>query len=161
MQIIAQGWLVYEISGSELALGVVSSASAIPVLLISPWGGVIVDRVSKRHLLLITQSSSMLLAFTLSALVFTDVVRVWHVVLLAVAMGVVSSFDGPARQAFVVEMVGHEDLPNAIALNSMTFNSGRIIGPAIGGVLLVTLGAAWCFFSTACRSWRCSSACST
>ncbi len=88
----------------------------------------------------------MLLAFTLSALVFTDVVRVWHVVLLAVAMGVVSSFDGPARQAFVVEMVGHEDLPNAIALNSMTFNSGRIIGPAIGGVLLVTLGAAWCFF---------------
>jgi len=146
MQIIAQGWLVYEISGSELALGVVSSASAIPVLLISPWGGVIVDRVSKRHLLMITQSSSMLLAFTLSALVFTDVVRVWHIVLLAVAMGVVSSFDGPARQAFVVEMVGHEDLPNAIALNSMTFNSGRIVGPAIGGVLLVTLGAAWCFF---------------
>ena len=146
MQIIAQGWLVYAISGSELALGVVGSASAIPVLLISPWGGVIVDRVSKRHLLLITQSTAMLLAFTLAALVFTDVVRVWHIVLLAVGVGVVNSFDGPARQAFVVEMVGHDDLPNAIALNSMTFNSGRIVGPAIGGVLLVTLGAAWCFF---------------
>jgi len=146
MQIIAQSWLVYEISGSELALGVVGSASAIPALLITPWGGVLVDRVSKRHLLLLTQTTSMLLAFTLATLVFTDVVRVWHIVLLAVGVGIFNSFDGPARQAFVVEMVGHEDLPNAIALNSMTFNSGRIIGPAIGGVLLVTIGAAWCFF---------------
>ena len=146
MQVIAQGWLVYEISGSELALGIVGSAAAIPALLITPWGGVIVDRVSKRHLLLVTQSTSMLLAFILATLVFTDVVQVWHIVLLAVGVGIVSSFDGPARQAFVVEMVGREDLSNAIALNSMTFNSGRIIGPAIGGVLLVTLGAAWCFF---------------
>lgn len=145
MQIIAQGWLVYQISNSELALGIVGSASAIPALIISPWGGVLVDRVSKRHLLLVTQSFSMLFALTLAALVFTDVVRVWHIVLLAVGVGIVNSFDNPARQAFVVEMVGHEDLPNAIALNSMTFNSGRIIGPAIGGVLLVTLGAGWCF----------------
>ena len=146
MQIIAQGWLVYAISGSELALGVVGFAAAIPVLIISLWGGVIVDRVPKRRRLVMTQIGAMLLAFILSALAFANVVQVWHIVVLAACLGAVSAFDNPARQAFVVEMVGREDLPNAIALNSMTFNSARIIGPAIAGVVLLAVGAAWCFF---------------
>jgi MFS family permease len=146
MQIIAQGWLVYQLSQSELILGIVGFASAIPSLLITPWGGVIVDSVSKRKLLVITQIFAMLLALILGVLTFLDVVQVWHVLVLTVCVGVVNAFDGPARQAFVVEMVGREDMPNAIAINSMTFNSARIIGPAIGGVLLVSLGADWCFF---------------
>ena len=145
MQIIAQGWLVYEISGSELALGIVGFASAVPVLIITPWAGVIVDQVSKRGLLTITQTLAKLLSLVLAALIFTDTVEVWHVVVVAAVLGAVNAFDGPARQAFVVEMVGREDLPNAIALNSMTFNSARIIGPAIGGALLVAVGAGWCF----------------
>lgn len=146
MQIIAQGWLVYQLSQSELALGIVGFASAIPALAITPWGGVIVDRVPKRTLLVITQTVSMLFAFVLAALTFADVVQVWHVVALAIGLGVVNAFDGPARQAFVVEMVGRADLPNAIALNSMTFNGARIFGPAIGGILLAAVGAGWCFF---------------
>lgn len=145
MQIIAQGWLVYQISGSELALGLVGFASAIPALIISPIAGVVTDRVSRRALLVATQTGAMCLALILSALTFTGVVQVWHVVVLAACIGVVNSFDGPARQAFVVEMVGREDLPNAIALNSMTFNIGRIVGPAIGGMVLALVGASWCF----------------
>ena len=145
MQIVAQGWLVYQLSGSELALGIVGFAAAIPVLLISPWAGVVVDRVPKRKLLIVTQTCSMLLAFMLAALTFTGVVQVWQVVLIAMALGTVNAFDGPTRQSFVVEMVGREDLPNAIALNSMTFNAARVIGPAFGGLLLATMGSAWCF----------------
>jgi MFS family permease len=145
MQIVAQGWLVYQISGSEIALGVVGFASAIPALIITPWAGVIVDRVPKRNLLVATQASAMMLALVLAALTFTGVVQVWHVVVLAVCLGAVNAFDGPARQAFVVEMVGREHLSNAIALNSMTFNIGRIIGPALGGLVLAAVGAAWCF----------------
>src|SRR5581483_7689200 len=145
MQIIAQGWLVYELTRSELALGIVGFASAIPSLLVSPWGGVLVDRVPKRSLLILTQSGAMLLAFILAALTFTHTVQAWHIVLLAAGLGVVNSFDAPARQAFVVEMVGREDLPNAIALNSLMFNSARVVGPALGGLLLAAIGAAWCF----------------
>ena len=145
MQIIAQGWLVYEISHSELALGIVSFASAIPVLFVSPWGGVITDLMPKRTLIVLTQSTAMLLALVLAALTFTGRVQVWHIYILAALLGVVNAFDAPARQAFIVEMVGREDLPNAIALNSMMFNGARVIGPAIGGVLLAWLGSAWCF----------------
>jgi MFS family permease len=145
MQIIAQGWLVYQLSQSELMLGVVGFASAIPALLITPWGGVIVDTFPKRKLMVITQSCSMAMALILAALTFSSIVEVWHVILLTVFLGVVNSFDGPARQAFVVEMVGREDMPNAIAINSMTFNTARVIGPAIGGFLLATVGADWCF----------------
>jgi MFS family permease len=145
MQTIAQGWLVYQISGSELALGIVGFASAIPALIASPFAGVVTDRVSRRTMLVVTQACAMVLALILAALAFTGIVQVWHVVALAAALGLVNTFDGPARQAFVVEMVGRDDLPNAIALNSMTFNSGRIIGPAIGGAVLVLVGPAWCF----------------
>lgn len=145
MQTIAQGWLVYQLSHSELALGIVGFASAIPALLISPWAGVIVDRVSKRNLIIATQTGAMILAFVLAALDFAHIVQVWHVVVLAVGLGFVNAFDGPARQAFVVEMVGREDLPNAIAMNSMTFNSARILGPGLGGLLLAAVGSSWCF----------------
>jgi MFS family permease len=145
MQIIAQGWVVYQLGHSELTLGLVAFASAIPVLAISPWGGVIVDRVSRRNLLMLTQTGSMLLAFALAALTFTGVIKEWHVIVLAALLGVVNAFDAPARQAFVPEMVGKEDLPNAIALNSMMFNSARVIGPALSGMLLAIIGAAWCF----------------
>jgi MFS family permease len=145
MQIVAQAWLVYEISGSELMLGIVGFASAIPALIVSPWGGVVVDRMPRRSLLIITQGVAMLLAFVLAALTFTDTIQVWHIVVMSMILGLVNSFDGPARQAFVIDMVGHEDLTNAIAITSMVFNGARVIGPAAGGVLLATLGAAWCF----------------
>jgi len=145
MQIIAQGWVVYQIGHSELTLGLVAFASAIPTLLISPWGGVVVDRVSRRNLLIMTQAGAMLLAFTLAALTFADIVKEWHVIVLAALLGVVNAFDAPARQAFVSEMVGKKDLPNAIALNSVMFNSARVIGPAIAGLILAVIGAAWCF----------------
>lgn len=146
MQIIAQGWLVYQISQSELTLGLVGFASAIPALLISPWGGVVVDRVPKRNLLVMTQASAMGLAFILAALTFTGQVQVWHIILLAAGLGVVNAFDAPARQAFVVEMVGREAMTNAIAMNAIMFNSARVIGPALAGLALVAVGAAWCFF---------------
>ncbi len=146
MQVVAQAWLVYELSHSELMLGIVGFAAAIPSLLVSPWGGVVVDRVNKRNLLIITQSSAMILAFILAVLTFTGLVQVWMIVVLAALLGLVNAFDGPGRQAFVVEMVGREDLPNAIAINSMMFNGARVVGPALGGLLLATVGTAWCFF---------------
>ncbi|MEX1020657.1 MAG: MFS transporter [Litorilinea sp.] len=145
MGMIAQGWLVYQLSGSELALGIVGFAGALPALMVAPWGGVLADRVSKRSLLFATQCGAMLVAFALAYLTFTGQVEVWHVVALAAVLGAVNGLDSPVRQAFVVELVGKEDLPNAIALNSMTFNSARIIGPALGGLVLVLFGAAWCF----------------
>ncbi len=145
MQVIAQGWLVYQLTHSEVALGVVGFASAIPSLLATPWGGVVVDRVPKRTLLILTQTGAMLLAFILAALAFTGLVQQWHIIVLAAGLGLVNSFDSPGRQAFVVEMVGREDLPNAIALNSLMFNSARVVGPALGGLLLALVGAAWCF----------------
>jgi MFS family permease len=145
MQIIAQGWVVYQIGHSELTLGLVAFASAIPVLVISPWGGVIVDRMSRRKLLMMTQSGAMILAFIMAALTFSNVIQEWHVIVLAALLGVVNAFDAPARQAFVPEMVGRNDLPNAIALNSIMFNSARVIGPAFAGLALAAVGAAWCF----------------
>ncbi len=145
MQIIAQGWLVYQISGSEWTLGLVGFASAIPALIISPWAGVIIDRVPRRAILYGTQTAAMLFAFILAYLTFTGQVQVWHIVALAVGIGVVNAFDAPTRQAFVVEMVGRDDLPNAIVVNSMIFNGARIVGPAFGGLLLAWLGAGWCF----------------
>ena len=146
MQTVALGWVVYQLSHSELMLGVVGFASAIPVLLVAPWAGVVVDRVPKRSLLVATQTAAMILAFILAILAFTGVIQTWHVIVLAVALGAVNAFDGPGRQAFVVEMVTRENLTNAIALNSMMMNGARVIGPAIGGLLLATVGAAWCFF---------------
>jgi MFS family permease len=146
MQVIAQGWLVYQLSHSDFTLGLVGFAAAIPSLIVVPWGGVIADRVSKRGLLVMTNTAAMVLAFVLSFLVFTNLVQVWHIILLAAVLGVVNALDGPTRQAFVVDMVGHEDLTNAIAMNSMMINGARVIGPAFGGIMMATVGPGWCFF---------------
>ena len=145
MQIIAQSWVVYQIGHSELVLGLVAFASAIPTLLISPWGGVVVDRMPRRTLLMMTQSGAMIPAFIMAALTFTNIIQEWHVIALAALLGVVNAFDAPGRQAFVPEMVGKNDLPSAIALNSMMFNSARVIGPAAAGLALALVGAGWCF----------------
>ena len=145
MQIIAQAWVVYQIGHSAWVLGLVAFASAVPVLLISPWAGVVVDRMPRRTLLMMTQSGAMILAFVMAALTFTNVIQEWQVIVLAALLGVVNAFDAPARQAFVSEIVTREDLPNAIAMNSMMFNSARVIGPAVAGLALVAVGAAWCF----------------
>ena len=146
MQNVAQAWLVYQLTGSPFYLGIVSFAGAIPVLFLSLWAGVIVDRVPKRNLLMITQTGALLLAFFLSADVFLGWVQPWHIVIFAFLLGAVNAFDAPTRQSFVVEMVGREDLPNAIGLNSAIFQMARIIGPTIAGIALAVVGPAWCFF---------------
>jgi MFS family permease len=138
MQIIAQGWVVYQLGHSELTLGLVGFASAIPTLVVTPWAGVVVDRVSRRSLLIMTQTGSMLLAFILAALTFTGMAKEWHIILLAALLGLVNAFDAPARQAFVPEMVGKGDLPNAIALNSHAYLDPR--WPGFYWRLLAPLG---------------------
>jgi len=145
MQNVAERWLVWELTSSPFKLGVVTFAAGVPVLLFSLWGGLIADRVPKRRLLLFTQSFMMTLALILAVDVILGTVQWWHVGILAFLLGTANSFDAPARQAFVVEMVGRSDLMNAIALNSALFNSARIIGPALAGVTLAVLGTAWCF----------------
>jgi MFS family permease len=145
MQSVAQSWLVYRISGSEMALGVVASCAYVPVLLFAPAAGVIVDHVRKRELILATQSISMLLAFGLGALAWTGHVSVPIIAAFAVCLGAVGAFDLPARQAFLVEMVGADDLPSAIALNASIFNVARVVGPAIAGSLVGVIGEGPCF----------------
>ncbi len=147
MQSLAQSWLVYRLTGSSVLLGSVGFAGQIPVLLLSVIGGTVADRYSRHKIVIGTQSSAMLLAFILSGLTLTGVVQVWHIFVLASLLGVVNAFDIPARQAFLVEMVGKEDLMNAIALNSSMFNGARVIGPAVAGILVATIGEGWCFFS--------------
>jgi len=147
MQIIAQQWLVYRLTGSAAMLGVVSLVGLIPLLPLSLWGGSLADRFPKRAILLVTQTAMMVLAFVLAALTWTGLVEVWHVLVLAVALGAANAVDIPARQAFVVEMVeGKEDLSNAIGLNSTIFNAARAIGPAVAGVSVATTGEAGAFF---------------
>ena len=146
MQTAAQSWLVLKLTNSPLMLGTVSFANYLPILLITLFAGVIVDRVDRRRLIIVTQTLLMMSAFILAALTWTGVVRVEHVIALAAFNGVVSSFDMPGRQAFVVKMVGVSDLSNAIAINSLMFNSARMIGPALAGLLIAGLGTAMCFF---------------
>jgi len=147
MQSVAQLWLVYKITGSAVSLGLVGFSGQIPVFLLASVGGAFADRHNRRRILVATQTASMLLAFCLAALTFTSRVQVWHVFTLAAMLGIVNAFDIPTRQAFVVEMVGRDDLVNAIALNSSMFNGARIIGPAIAGALVATVGEGWCFFA--------------
>ena len=146
MQSVAQGWLVLKLTNSALMLGVVSFAGYLPVLLVTLFAGVIVDHADRRRLIVTTQVLLMLSAFILAALTWAGVVRVEYVIILAAVNGLVTAFDMPARQTFVVEMVGREDLPNAIALNSMIFNGARVVGPAVAGVLISVIGIAGCFF---------------
>lgn len=145
MQNVAQGWLVLRLSNSPAMLGLVAAISSLPVLLFSLPAGTVVDRVAKHRLLLITQIAAMLLAITLAALTLSGMVQVWHVLILAGLLGVVNAFDAPTRQAFTVEMVGREDLLNAIALNSSIFNAARTVGPAVAGVVVALIGEGLAF----------------
>jgi MFS family permease len=143
---VATSWLVYRLTGSELLLGVAGFAGQIPTLFITPFAGVLVDRYDRRRILLITQIGSLLQSALLAILTFTDVITVSQIIWLQVVQGIINSFDTPARQAFVSEMVeDRRDLPNAIALNSSMVNGTRIIGPSIGGLLIAGFGEAWCF----------------
>lgn len=147
MQTVAQSWLVYKLTGSGLLLGSVGFASQIPVFLFAPLGGITADRSNRQRVVIGTQAASMVLAFILAALTLTHRVTVREIFVLAALLGVVNAFDIPGRQAFLVDMVGKDDLMNAIALNSSMFNGARVIGPAVAGVLVARLGEGWCFFA--------------
>lgn len=146
MHSVAQGWLVLLLTDSPFYVGLVSALGSLGVLLFTLYAGVVADRTDKRRTVVITQTLSMLQAFVLAALVWTGAVTVGHVLVLATALGVVNAFDIPTRQSFVVEMVGKDDLMNAIALNSSVFNATRVLGPAVAGVLIGAAGVGVCFF---------------
>ncbi|HEV2280916.1 MAG TPA: MFS transporter [bacterium] len=147
MQRIAQAWLVLNLTHSPFLLGLVGALQWLPVLFLSLVGGVLADRVSKRSVLVVTQSAQMIQAFILGALVLTGTIQYWHVVVLACALGFTSAFDIPTRQAFVFEMVEGEDTMNAVAMNSTIFNGARLFGPAVAGVAIGTLGMGWAFIA--------------
>lgn len=146
MQSVAQGWLVFQLTGSEFALGAISFIGTLPTLFLMLPAGALADRIPRKGVLLVTQTVMMLLAFILATLAATKTLQIWHIGVLAACLGIANSFDAPARQAMAVEMVeDRADLTNAIALNSMIFNLARVVGPAIGGAVLAAVGAAWCF----------------
>jgi MFS family permease len=147
MQTVAQSWLVYRITKSSLLLGSVGFASQIPVFLIAPIGGMVADRANRHRIVIATQTASMILAFILATLTLSNIVTVPEIFVLAALLGVVNAFDIPGRQSFLVDMVGRDDLMNAIALNSSMFNGARVIGPAIAGILVAKIGEGWCFFA--------------
>ena len=149
MQTVAQNWLVLTLTGSGLDLGITVALQFLPMLLFGMWGGVIADRFDKRHVLLATQAVAGLLALTLWALVTTGAVELWMVYVLAFLLGMVQMVDMPTRQAFVTEMVGPDDVPNAVGLNSAMFNAGRLLGPAAAGVVISTAGVALAFLVNA------------
>ena len=149
MQSVAQAWLVYRMTKSALLLGTVGFASQIPVFLFAPLGGITADRVNRQRLVIATQTCSMILAGILAWLTLSGRVHVWHIFLLAGLLGVVNAFDIPGRQSFLIDMVGKEDLMNAIALNSSMFNGARVVGPAVAGILVARIGEGWCFEANA------------
>jgi MFS family permease len=146
MQTIAEAWLIYRLTGSSVLLGLLGFVGQIPIFLLSPIGGLAADRWPRQRVVITTQVASMLLGFTLAALTLTGRIRVWEIIMLATLLGVVNAFDVPARQSFLIEMVGREDLLNAIALNSSMFNGARVAGPAVAGLLVARIGEGWCFF---------------
>lgn len=150
MQRIAMPWLVYRMTGSELLLGVVSFAGQIPTFLLTPFAGVLSDRLSKYRVLLFTQVFSLILALILAILTLNGSIQLWHIVVLSVSLGCVNAFDVPTRHSFVIEMVENkEDLGNAIALNSLMFNGARLIGPSVAGLLLAVTSEGVCFLLNA------------
>jgi MFS family permease len=146
MQVIAQNWLVYKLTGSARDLGLVNFVGAIPLVPLTLYAGVIADRFEKRKVIFATQASMMILAFLLAVLCWTGAVRLWHVMFLAFLLGAAQALDTPSRQAFAVELVGREDLSNAIALNAGVFQTARVLGPAAAGVLVAVWGIAGAFF---------------
>jgi MFS family permease len=149
MQSAAQLWLVYRMTGSAALLGVFGFANQVPILFLASIGGYVGDRYNRHYGVIATQAVSMLLAFALAILTFTQSITVWELILIAFLVGVINAFDVPIRQAFLVQMVVKEDLPNAIALNSSIFNGARVVGPAIAGFALAWKGPAWCFLLNA------------
>jgi predicted MFS family arabinose efflux permease len=145
MQSTAQAWLVYELSQDSFYLGLDTFLAQVPIILFSLVGGVIADRMNRRNLLLASQFVQMTTAFILTLLVLFKVVQVWHILCLSFVVGMAQAFGGPAYQALLPTLVGKEDIPNAIAMNSIQFNLARVIGPTLGGIALTTVGAAWCF----------------
>jgi MFS family permease len=142
----AEGWLVYQLTGSKILLGVIAAAGTAPMIVFSFWGGSIADRMPKRSILVVTQACAMCLAFTEAFLVWTHLVQPWQIVVLATFGGIIMAFDMPARQSFVMEMTSREDLMNAISLNSTVFNGARLIGPSLAGIIMASRGMAACFF---------------
>ena len=142
----AEGWLVYQLTGSKALLGVVAAASTGPMLLLATWGGWLADHQPKRSILVATQTASMALSFVLAFLVWRGAVQPWQLIVLAAAGGVIMAFDMPARQSFIIEMTSRENLINAISLNSAAFNGARVVGPSIAGLLMAHIGIATCFF---------------
>jgi MFS family permease len=149
MQTVAQGWLVLRLSHSGTDLGLITAARFLPMMLFSPWGGLIADRLDKRRILYVTQTLAGGLALVLAALVATHVITLWMVGAIALALGFVNVFDNPTRQSFIAEMVSDKDLGNAITLNSVTINMARVMGPAAAGALIATVGIAPCFVANA------------
>jgi MFS family permease len=145
MQTVAQAWLIYRLTDSGALLGVLGFVGQIPIFLLSPLAGLAADRWPRQRVVIATQSVSMVLAFMLAALTMTGRIRVWEIIGLATLLGIVNAFDVPARQSFMIEMVGREDLINAIALNSSMFNLARVAGPAIAAGLVAVVGEGWCF----------------
>jgi len=146
MQNTAQQWLVYKLTGSAALLGVFGFASQLPMLGLAWMGGYVGDRYNRHRGVITTQTLSMILAFILAILTLTHLIKTWQLIVIAFFVGIVNAFDVPIRQAFFVHMVGKDDLPNAIALNSSIFNGARVIGPAIAGFTIVLVGEGWCFF---------------
>jgi MFS family permease len=146
MQSTAQLWLVYKLTNSPALLGIFGFASQIPVLFLASLGGYVGDRYNRHRGVIWTQTAALILSFVLAALTLLGVVRVWEIVVIAFFAGIINAFDVPIRQAFLVQMVGKEDLPNAIALNSSIFNGARVVGPAIAGFAIGWVGEGWCFF---------------
>ncbi|OGO33811.1 MAG: MFS transporter [Chloroflexi bacterium RBG_16_57_11] len=145
MQITAQGFLIYELTRSPAYLGYVTFAAGLPSWLFMLVGGVAADRISRRTLMVITQTSMMILAFILAGLTFTGLVQPWHIILLAFLLGIANAFDAPARLALAPELVDKPDLTNAIALNATMFNTATVLGPTIGGLIYAAFGPGWCF----------------
>lgn len=141
----ASSWLILKLTGSGTALGVNSALAFGPVLLLGAWGGVLADRFEKRRILMWTQTSYAVVSLVLAGLIFTDVVELWMVYVMSALAGVVTAIDNPARQSFYIEMVGEQALTNAVSLNSATFTGSRVIGPALAGILIATVGMAACF----------------
>ena len=148
IMIVAQGWLVFDLTGSELYLGFVGLAAGLPAIVLNLIGGVVADKVDQRKLIIVTQSLSSLIMLTLATLVLADLVQIWHVMLTAFLIGSVQAFDGPTRQAMFPRLIEREDMMNAVALNSMVWQGTRVIGPAIGGIIIGThLGASSGYFA--------------
>lgn len=145
MQSVAQSWLVYTMTDSPFLTGLVGAVQFLPVMFLSLFAGILIDKLPKKKIIFITQAVSMSLALIMAILVFTGYIRYWHILVIAFVLGCTNTVDMPARQTYIIEITGREDLMNAIALNSAVFNLARIVGPSIGGIILASAGAGWCF----------------